>query len=844
LTGGKAAALSKMLAAGLPIPEGFVVTTKAFSESGFSISPRLSNQLEKLRVNDRDEIEVISAKVRESILKNGLNEDLSGAINLAYEELGDQLNVSVRSSAVAEDLPTASFAGQYATHLNVSGIKEILTSILEVWASLYSPQALSYRLMLDLPPDVIKMAVLVQKQLRPDASGVVFTQDPVTGESGRLTVNVSLGLGEGVVAGLVPSDTFIISKNEREIISREVNSKTEKVDLAPQIGSRLVSVNEDIQKLPALTDPQLSDLHLLSDQVGRLFAVGQDIEFALENDRLWVLQSRPITGLPELSAFPLVWEDPQDATYTWSRFQFGARGPYLRLQEDWFRAFARWQKVCFDVTGSPRARNSILKFFNGYGYGRSPEVDEDELTRRQDQHARLVDDYIKRGTSLYEAVIGPQVEKKLNELARFKHKRASLSDLYEHLERCIEAFGETMGDLHWRMIGGRPMDWPTTYQEITGEYAVASGALLQAIPNKTTQLVRRLRRLAQIVQSDPALSFVFHERRYHEINNPNAAHDPTRGLFQILFKGLLAHYGFRTGLGFGSPASFTDPTWNMDPRQPLEIIRTYTLQDIATLEKMEKRAQQSRRYQTHRVRQSLEKEPELLRRFDEALLLAIAEVKRMENHNHIMEQGVAGVAREAIEWMGQGLSRKAFLQSPDEVFHLSLGEIRALSNDNKMEDFKEHIQDQRKKFEERSAMRVPSTIGLPPSKSSSQVIVRPGFDQLPNAGIDGLILRGTGAAPGKARGPAKVVPMTSMPPEINKGDILVAQNVGPAWTPILPLISGMVLDGGAVFQHSALVCREYGIPAVLMTRDATQVIVDGQEILVDADEGIVHLVPR
>ena len=844
VAGGKGASLAKMWSAGFPVPPGFIVTTRAFDDSGVVLPPALERDLGRIGLADLERLESLAAEARQVVLERAVPDTMTLAVTNAYTALGDGISVSVRSSATAEDLPVASFAGQYATFLNVIGAREVLARILHVWASIYSTSAIAYRLKLGLPANAVRMAVVVQKQLRPQASGVLFTRDPVTGDEEHFVVNAALGLGEGVVAGLVPTDSFTLSKAHGEVVAQDLATKEVMVDMADDGGSRQVPVQEEDRTKPALNRQHLGVLSELASRVSRVFGGHQDIEFAVQDGQLWLLQSRPITAITEPAPFPAIWQDPNDAEYTWTRLQFGATGPYLRLQEDTFWEFSKWQQVCFLATGSPRARNHILQFMNGYGYTRSPEVDDAEVTERQERHAARDRAYREQGVSLYEAEIRPQVEQRLAHLAKFRPRRASLAALYAHLQESLQGFGEVMGDLHWRMTGGMRLDWPSTYHEITGEAPVASGALLQAIPNKTTRLVRQLRNLAHLVKGDPLLAGVFEERVYHRLWEPSLRNAPEVRRFRQAFQRLLRAYGFRTGLGFGSPTTFTDPTWNMETQQPLELVRTYASQDVAALDQLEARARRSRRRETRRVRRMLAADQGRLKKFDEALFLAIDEVRRMENHNHIMEQGVAGAAREAIYWMGQGLVREGLLDSADELFHLSLTEIEELSRNGGPVQVKQLVRARREEFRVRTQLRAPATLGKPAPQGAQPLRRGSGYDAPPDAGIDGLILRGTGAAPGKATGRARVAPMTSTPPEVEEGNILVAQNVGPAWTPILPLLGGLVLDGGAVFQHSALVCREYGIPAVLMTRDATQVIVDGQTVTVDADEGIVHLVPR
>ena len=359
--------------------------------------------------------------------------------------------------------------------------------------------------------------------------------------------------------------------------------------------------------------------------MSELFKGHQDIEFAVQEDVLSLLQSRPLTGISEAPPFPVVWEDPADAGYTWMRAEgpIGSAGPSYRLQQDAIRIYAEGSRRCFEDTGVPMARDQIVRFFNGYSYARPPVVDADEVSQRQEQHRARDNAYIEKGTSFYEAEIRSQVEQVLAELAQFRPRRASVPALVEHLERTLAAYGHVMGDLHWRMAAGVRLDWPSTYREITGEPEVASGALLQGIPNKTTLLVRRLINLARLAQADRDLSAIFRERSYQRLQEVAFRGQPGVRRFRARFRSLLRGYGLRSGRGFGSGAIFTAPTWNMDPRQPLDLIAAYAQQELSALEKLEANGRKGRRNAERRVRRLLAQDKERLERFDRELPLAI-----------------------------------------------------------------------------------------------------------------------------------------------------------------------------------------------------------------------------
>ena len=243
-----------------------------------------------------------------------------------------------------------------------------------------------------------------------------------------------------------------------------------------------------------------------------------------------------MTTISESETFPIIWEDPVDASYTWEAI---GQGVTTRLQQDIIRAYMEGQKVCFEETGVLYTRNFIYRFFNGYTYVRSPDVIDSKVIARQRRYDKKDQVYREHGTTLYGAEIRQEVERTLAELGRFRHRGASLHTLITHLERALKAYGRVMGDLHWRMAASTLQDWPSTYHEITGEPDVASGTLLQAIPNRTTQLVKRVRSLARLVQHDPDLRTAFSERSYESLDKANLRHRPAVQRFRARFRRLL-----------------------------------------------------------------------------------------------------------------------------------------------------------------------------------------------------------------------------------------------------------------------------------------------------------------
>ncbi|MEX2228976.1 MAG: PEP/pyruvate-binding domain-containing protein [Dehalococcoidia bacterium] len=852
LAGEKAATLARLRAAGLPVPPGFIVPATAFADATRSLEHTLATQLARSRAADalHAGAEALQAAVNALAVDTGLRE----AIADAYQRLSAGDAVAVRSSATAEDLPGASFAGQYESYLNVVGTEAVIGRVRAVWASLYSAQALSYRRHVGIDDGAVRMAVLVMLQLRPEASGVLFTRDPISGNEDRMHLNVALGLGEGVVGGHIPVDVFALDARSFAVVDRVVVQKPTMVAAMVGGGTGQMAVAPGRRAAPALNDGQLEAVGQLAQRVVQLEGGHRDIEFSLARGAFHLLQARPITGVTTspaaptagggdgdiaVPAFPVAWADPADEQFGWTLNAFGSGGrPTPRLLQDVARVYNEHAAIAFADTSMPMAANHVICFVNGRQYGRTPAVAPDALRERTRGYAVSAQRYLERGSSLYAEEIEPETLARLARLGRYRRAvSAPLAERFEHFEAALASYGRVMGDLHWRMAAASgPRNWAQRFHELTGEPESEAVVFLQAIENRTTELVRRLRALARLAQAEPLLLEALRARAYESLSQPPLAAHPAVRRFHARTRALLRAFGRRTGRGFGSASTTTDPTWNMDHAQPLELVRLYADQDLEALDRLERDARRERRNATLKIRRRLARDPERLAAFDRARLGAQAQVRMMENHNHLMEQGVAGVLTEAIAWLGKGIAGAGHVDDPADLLHLTLDEVREAVTGSL--DLRPLVDGRREEFARWLMLTPPSTLGR--GRPFPMEPPRDG-EPLPKVGLDGTRLYGLGVSRGRRTGRARVVTPGRPLPQVEGGDILVAVNAGPDWTPVLSLLGGIVLDQGVAFQHAALVAREYRVPCVLQTREGTKVIRDGQTVTVDGDAGVVEL---
>lgn len=298
VVGGKGAHLGVLSRIeGVRVPAGFCVTTDAFRRIMAEVPSvdGLIDELSRVNPDDRDAIRTLSARIRRTIEGITVPDDVAAAVTRALARLDDGAAYAVRSSATAEDLPTASFAGQQDTYLNIVGPTEILRHISRCWASLFTERAVTYRRRNGIDHRTVHMAVVVQRMVFPHAAGILFTADPVTGNRKVSTVDAGFGLGEALVSGLVNPDVFTV--RDDRIVARTIAAKQRAVQALPAGGTREVAIDAGRQEQPSLTDEQVLRLVRLGRRIEAHFGRPQDIEWCLADDGFRIVQSRPITTL-------------------------------------------------------------------------------------------------------------------------------------------------------------------------------------------------------------------------------------------------------------------------------------------------------------------------------------------------------------------------------------------------------------------------------------------------------------------------------------------------------------------------------------------------------------------
>ncbi|HEY65627.1 MAG TPA: phosphoenolpyruvate synthase [Caldilineae bacterium] len=297
--GGKGANLGELTRAGFNVPPGFCVTTGAFRLFMAKATQDMDiyAALESITPDDIERLRQVGREVREHLQRIPLPQDIADAVVAAWREVGEEHTYAVRSSATAEDLPYASFAGQHDTYLNVRGEEALLDRVKACFISLFTDRAILYRIQNGFDHRQVALAVVVQRMVQPDVSGIIFTADPISGNRNVVSIDASFGLGEALVSGLVSADLYKVHKKTFHIVTRHIGSKEVAIRPLAEGGTEQVELPEAERGRPALTDEQVIALARLGVQIEAHFVRPQDIEWALENGTFYILQSRPITSL-------------------------------------------------------------------------------------------------------------------------------------------------------------------------------------------------------------------------------------------------------------------------------------------------------------------------------------------------------------------------------------------------------------------------------------------------------------------------------------------------------------------------------------------------------------------
>lgn len=858
--GQKAAVLHQLSAAGFPVPPGLCLTTAAFRQALAPWAEQIRTLCGRADLRDATVAQQVAQQLSTLLDQLVLPPALLAELGRSLPALGNG-PLAVRSSATLEDQPNASFAGQYQTVLGLQGVSAVAAAILTCWRSYFTLNALvaqaGYAEQGNMPlaAENAGMAVLIQPLLNAECAGVCFTVDPVQQRAEWLLVTTAWGLGAGVVAGTAPVDTLRVRRFDLSLVENNIADKHSAVRPAPAGGVHLVPVPGEQRRRACLPASWLQRVGQLGLAVEQHLGAPQDIEWAIADQQLWLLQSRPITTLPadvrRATHFPITWANETERQRIWWLVQQNQRpsATLLPAEIEFMKVNTLGGQAAVVIGGSAKTR--WRKYVNGRVYmavADSPVSPAEQRIRsaaRQD----LLDRLQQQGQTLWDYA-GPEVIRATERLDAFDGNQADGPALADHLEDTLAA-----SQRHWLVHTLQPRHSPfaeflATYGQITGKSPEAAEEdlffWLQGAETVQTRLIERLYDLAVLAAANPALVAWLQEPapdRYARRLTVAGAEN-----FWQQFAHLLTLYGgriglFRAGLDGQSDVEIPLP-WREAPEFLLDMITRYlpVAQGNGAAAPRAAREEAEQRFQA-RVDAlcAAAPDPALAAEFRRRLVYARHNAAFLDDHNHYIDQLSEGQYAQALVYAGRWLAGRGDLPHPYIIFWLHPPEIVAALRATTRQEFGPLWRERQQQFSEWCNLPAPAYIGLPdphlpprPALSvSAQVEVEAPSPTLPN------LLMGQAASMGQGAGRARIIPALTTLSAIAPGEVLVAAAADPLWMAIFPTLAGIVLDGGGPGDHAAITAREFGIPAVFGTAQATRHIPPNAWVTVDGTTGRV-----
>jgi phosphoenolpyruvate synthase/pyruvate phosphate dikinase len=873
VVGGKGANLGELSKIPeIQVPEGFCVTTEAYqkiTENNREFHSLL-DALAHLKAEERPAISEISAKIRATIEGTPIPADVAKEIAGYLTKFGDKDAYAVRSSATAEDLPTASFAGQQDTYLNIIGIDAILTHISKCWASLFTDRAVIYRLQTAesatrFNHGEVYLSVVIQKMIFPEVAGIMFTADPVNGNRKVISIDASFGLGEALVSGLVNADHYKV--REDKIVDKKISAKKLAIYAFNEGGTREQEIEPDQQTRQALTDEQILELARIGRKIEAHFGRPQDIEWCLANGTFYIVQSRPITTL-----YPIPKVNDDEATDRGSHVYLSVGHQQMMTDAMKPLGLAFWLlstpatmrvaggRLFVDVTPmliSPAGRVTIIDTL-----GKFDPLIKDALTTiidRGDVIKSLPDDEIQAGSGKSNKAESPPNYQALNDYDSLGGAAAVVSDLIKTNQTSVEALKESiqtksgpdlfdfiLEDIQQLkktvhaplsfgviMTGMNAASWINEkMNEWLGEKNAAD-TLSQSVPNNvTSEMGLALLDVADVIRPYPKVVEYLQWQTDRSLKDEQFLDELSRFDGGRETRDAIDAYLNKYGMRCPGEIDITKTRWSEKPAALIPII-------LSNIKNFEHHAGK-RKFEQGR-QEAFKKEKELLERL---MQLPDGEQKAKETKRMIdLVRNLSGyreypkygmisryfVYKQALLKEAERLVQDNVIPDKEAIYYLTFEELREVVRSNKLDS---QIISQRKE-----EYQIYKKLTPPRVMTSDGEIVTGAYkrENIPEEAIPGLAVS-SGIIEGRAR-----VILNMEDADITDGDILVTTFTDPSWTPLFVSIAGLVTEVGGLMTHGAVIAREYGLSAVVGVDHATRLIRDGQRIRVNGTDGYIEI---
>ncbi|MGL6199213.1 MAG: PEP/pyruvate-binding domain-containing protein [Lachnospiraceae bacterium] len=792
--GGKGANLGEMIKAGFAVPEGFCITSSAYNAfiQANQLAETIDETLKDISSNP-EQSNALADKLQQIISSCRLPGQLETEIRNVYAAMSG-VRVAVRSSATAEDLPEASFAGQQETFLNIHGAEELIHAVKKCFASLWTERAITYRKKSGFDKVEVALAVVVQEMIESDVSGVMFTVNPVDNNTRQVMINASYGLGESVVSGLVTPDTYIWDEEAGKITSKILGSKEIAIVYGENGTTRIDNDNRKRNEY-CLTNEQIKELSVLGKKIEQHYGKAQDIEWAVKNGEIFILQARAVTTIYKTD------QEKQKPGKKQSRIERMVMNNLLEHAPD-----PLWPLDVHPLCNVYTAKAKVSAELGIKQTGQAMSINNDGSLKILVPAIHVTPKIVPAVLKLkqfcdFEKNMAKSTEK-LNDF-QMKLDNIEETDLasltIEQLITEIKAILTLADEINW--IRFRYNIYPNVIinKRISFKLKMAKATfneydLLSDLNYKTWQMNIELGKLAALIQSYPELA------NQIEKLNGNARQELADILLQnpevnTAFQTFMKSYGWKSTCTY---RAFSATSWNEDISSLLELIK---------------------RASPHH--QASGKYKELCSKIQSRKLMQLIEEIRGYHVNReltlYMLERCFGLCRIRAKKI---VERRNDIHSYDDILRLTISELYQLPGTPEAE-LKQIID----------------------SRQQSQVNNKLIWDNMELQSISGKgrEINGISGNTGTAKGRVCVIQDPSEFSKLKAGDILVCKYTDPVWTPLFTTAIAVVSDTGGPLSHSAIVAREFNIPAVLGCGNATQLLQDGQEILVDGGRGLIHI---
>ncbi|MBW7452773.1 phosphoenolpyruvate synthase [Paenibacillus sepulcri] len=846
LVGGKGLNLGELSKIqGIQVPEGFCVTTAGYQKA-IDQNERyhaLLDRLTMLKVEDRDQIGEIGRKLRQIITEIEIPSDVVNAAALYLSRFGDEHAYAVRSSATAEDLPHASFAGQQDTYLNIIGKDAILQHISKCWASLFTERAVIYRMQNGFDHGQVYLSVIVQRMVFPQASGILFTADPITGSRKLLSIDASFGLGEALVSGLVSADCYKV--REEEIVDKRIATKMLAIYGRKEGGTETKQIDPDQQNSQTLTEQQILQLAHIGRQIEAYFGSPQDIEWCLADDTFYIVQSRPITTL-----YPIPEAKTQENhVYLSVGHQQMMLDPIKPLGLSFYLLITpapmrkAGGRLFVDVAprlATPAGREALLNTL-----GSDPLIIGALMTIIERDFIKLLPDdqtapiLGRSNTDMLPqfendpTIVSDLIKRSQISIEELKQniQAKSGSELFDFILEDLQQLKKILFDPQSSAVFMAAINATSWINENMNEWLGeknAADTLSQSVPNNiTSEMGLALLDVADVIRPYPEVIDYLQHAKEDNFLDELVKFDGGRETQDAIYE-YLSKYGMRcTG-----EIDITRTRWSEKPIKLVPMI-------LGNIKNFEPNAG-NRKFEQGR-QEALEKEQELIDRLKQLPdgEQKAKETKRMIDlirnfigYREYPKYGIVSryfVYKQALLKEAEQLVQAGVIHDKEDIYDLTFEELHEVVRTNKLDD---QIINKRKEdykfFKKLTPPRVMTSDGEIIAGEYKR-------ENLPANAIVGLPVS-SGVIEGRAR-----VILNMENADLEDGDILVTSFTDPGWTPLFVSIKGLVTEVGGLMTHGAVIAREYGLPAVVGVENATKLIKDGQRIRVHGTEGYIEI---